>query len=503
MNSEYKHGVILSYVSIGLHMIVGLLFTPFLIRTLGTAEYGLYQLIGSFVGYLTIFDFGLSATIIRYTAKYNAMDDREGLQNFLGMHLIIYIFLSILTALVGMFIYFKIDIILGNSLTVQELSSARNMFLLLVISFSVSILGNIFTGVITGNHKFVFVRMVSIIKTFMKVLIIVVLTKVSLPGAMAITLVDAVVTVLVVVINATYAFGKLKVKFSIRYWDMELFKETAMFSFFNLLQVIMGQMYWKVDQLILGMVTTTTTVAIYSVAMQINDLFLQFTSSITSVLLPKATEMEVGNSSGEKFTDFMIFTGRIILIIYSCMTIGLYTYGKNFISLWAGIDFVEAWTVAMIIILASAIPRIQAPANDILKAKKKHGMLTSMYAGMAVANVVLSIILIKHFGIVGAAIGTAIPLILGNTVYANFYYSKYAEINITRYFKELLNKLWAVIIIGFIFSKVINIIHIYGWLGFFIKGSMFTIVYILLTWIIGLTKNEKNMAKKLFKINRG
>ncbi|HBL06286.1 MAG TPA: polysaccharide biosynthesis protein, partial [Clostridium sp.] len=155
MNSEYKHGVILSYVSIGLHMIVGLLFTPFLIRTLGTAEYGLYQLIGSFVGYLTIFDFGLSATIIRYTAKYNAMDDREGLQNFLGMHLIIYIFLSILTALVGMFIYFKIDIILGNSLTVQELSSARNMFLLLVISFSVSILGYIFTGVIKGNITFV------------------------------------------------------------------------------------------------------------------------------------------------------------------------------------------------------------------------------------------------------------------------------------------------------------------------------------------------------------
>ena len=68
--NERKVGAILSYFVIVLNMVIGLIYTPYLTRMLGQAEYGLYSLIGSIISYLTVLDFGLGNAIIIYTTKY-------------------------------------------------------------------------------------------------------------------------------------------------------------------------------------------------------------------------------------------------------------------------------------------------------------------------------------------------------------------------------------------------------------------------------------------------
>ena len=70
--NEIKLGAILSYVILGLELIVGLVYTPILTKMLGQAEYGLYSLAASIIAYLTVLDLGFGNAIIRYTAKYRA-----------------------------------------------------------------------------------------------------------------------------------------------------------------------------------------------------------------------------------------------------------------------------------------------------------------------------------------------------------------------------------------------------------------------------------------------
>mgnify|MGYP003613230898 CR=1 FL=1 len=76
--NQVKTGIILSYVIIGLSNLTGLLLTPYMLRSLGKSEYGLYSLIGAFVGYLSVLDFGLGNAIVRYVAKYRAEGDKKG-----------------------------------------------------------------------------------------------------------------------------------------------------------------------------------------------------------------------------------------------------------------------------------------------------------------------------------------------------------------------------------------------------------------------------------------
>ena len=86
--SQLKKGALLSYISIFLTNVIGLILTPFIIKNLGDAEYGLYTLIGAFIGYISVFDFGLNNTIIRFVAKYRAEKDRIGEENFLAITLL-------------------------------------------------------------------------------------------------------------------------------------------------------------------------------------------------------------------------------------------------------------------------------------------------------------------------------------------------------------------------------------------------------------------------------
>src|SRR5690606_20764077 len=106
--SQLKKGAILSYGSILLTIMVGLVLTPFMVRTLGDSEFGLYTLIGSIVGYIGLLDFGLNNTIIRFVARYRAQKDLKGEQNFLATTMLIYCFISVLVVIGGMFIYYNL-----------------------------------------------------------------------------------------------------------------------------------------------------------------------------------------------------------------------------------------------------------------------------------------------------------------------------------------------------------------------------------------------------------
>ena len=75
----------LNYVSIMLNMVVGLVYTPYMLRMLGQSEYGLYSLAASIIAYLTVLDLGFGNAIVRYTAKFEAEGKKREQQEMFGM----------------------------------------------------------------------------------------------------------------------------------------------------------------------------------------------------------------------------------------------------------------------------------------------------------------------------------------------------------------------------------------------------------------------------------
>src|SRR5699024_4421893 len=105
-----------------------------------------YMLIGAFVGYIAMLDFGLGNATVRFVSKYRAENDKNGQENFLASTFIMYAFISFIVIMIGILLYFNLDLIFGESLTKEEIETAKIMFVILVINLALTLPINSFTG---------------------------------------------------------------------------------------------------------------------------------------------------------------------------------------------------------------------------------------------------------------------------------------------------------------------------------------------------------------------
>ena len=96
-----KTGVILSYVMMIFEVMSTLLLTPFIIGTLGQAEYGVYKLSASVVAYLLLLDLGVGNAITRYIAKFRVSGDKDQSRKFLGVATVYYSVVAIVALIAG------------------------------------------------------------------------------------------------------------------------------------------------------------------------------------------------------------------------------------------------------------------------------------------------------------------------------------------------------------------------------------------------------------------
>lgn len=490
--NELKAGSVLAYIDIVINTLIGLLILPFMLSRLGQSEFGLYSLIGSFVGYLIIFDFGLCNSIVRYVAMYRERKDRQGEENFLAMCLVIYSIISLAVLVIGILLYFNLDYIFGGGLTDVEADRARILFCILIVNIVVTLPMQTFRGVMSGYEKFVFPRTVNLIRVILRVVFVIVLLNLGFKSV-AVALIDTIANLAAMLINAIYVFVRLKVRIRLHRFCKNLLTEVFSYSFFVFLAMIVDQANWRLGQVILGIMTDTMTVAVYAVAIQISMIFTNLSTAISGVFLPRATQMVVRGASGEELTGFMIKPGRIQLMLLGCAVTGFILFGKQFILLWLGPSYREAWVIGTLLMLSLTVPLIQNTGISILQAMNKHAFRAVLYFGAAVVNTAATVILVGKLGAVGPAVAAGASFIVGNVVILNLYYRHKIGLNVKRFFKETGRGIWKVILIcvpaGFLLSAIPGC----SWSMLIFQCSVFAAVYWAAMWFVGMNRYEKGM----------
>ena len=494
--SQLKKGALLNYATIVLTNVVGLVLTPFIVRQLGDSEYGLYTLIGATVGYIALLDFGLNNTVIRFVAKYKAEKDRKGEENFLATTMIIYTVIAILILITGAVVYYNLENLYENSLTPGELERAKVMFIILILNIAIVLPGGMFRGICLGYEQFVFPKMVNIGRYIIRSSTIVALLLLG-GGAIEMVIVDSLFNLIVVTVNAVFVFKTLKVRFRLHQFDFTFIKQIFSYSVWIFVFAIVSQFQWRAGQFVLGIVTDTTIVAIFAIGVLLGTYYGAFSTAISSVFLPRATKMTVGNASGEELTDMMIRIGRISFIGLLYILAGFILFGKQFVFLWVGKTYYNSWIVALIIMVAYTLPLVQGFGNSILEAKNKLAFKATIYLIFAILGTGLGVVLAKKYGSVGMIAGTVTGWLIVQNV-MNIYYYKVIKLNIPRFFRELCHKTILVFLIASGIGYLISYIPGEGWVNFITKGILFTIVYGLLVFYFGMIAYEKQLFTSAF-----
>lgn len=437
MPSQLKLGALLSYVVLGLNNLVGLLYTPYLLRMLGKSEYGMYSIVASVVAYLTILDLGFGNAIVRYTAKYRAEGKVEEQRRMFGMFFLLYCGISLVAVALGFVLAFNTDLIFEGSMTAGELSRVRVMLFLMVLNLAVTFPFSLFGSIITAYERFVFQKVVAIFRIVLNTATMIVLLHLGYK-AIALVVVTTLFNLCTLASNFVYCRAVLKIRMAFGKMDWGFLKEVSIYSFWLFLNAIMDRIYWSTGQFVLGAFVGTAAVAVFAVAIQLEHMYMCFSTAISGVFLPKVTAMVALKKSDSEVSELFIRTGRVQYCVMALVLSGFFLFGRQFIGLWAGPGYDDAYGIALLFFVPLTVPLIQNLGITILQARNQMKFRSLLYLGISLVSLALQIPLARKFGGFGCAWAIAGALVLGQIVVMNVYYQTRQKIDILGFWREIL-----------------------------------------------------------------
>ncbi|RGN49263.1 MULTISPECIES: oligosaccharide flippase family protein [unclassified Bacteroides] len=496
--NQLKTGALLSYISIILNNIIGLLYTPFMLRMMGQSEYGLYSLVASVVAYLTILDFGFGNAIIRYTAKFRAENRLKEQYEMFGMFLFLYSAIGIFTLLIGLCLYFNVDFLFERSMNMEELNKIRIMMLLMVFNIAITFPFSIFGSIITAYENFIFQKAINIVRIILNPIVMCVMLLMGY-RAIGMVVVTTLFNVLTLLINCWYCYHRLHIHVIIGRFNWTFLKEIMIYSFWIFLNAIMDRIYWSSGQFILGIYAGAKAVAIYAVAISLENIYMSFSTAISGVFLPRITSMITQKENEKSMSDLFIRTGRIQYIIMSFILIGFILFGKQFIIIWAGSDYSEAYYITLLFFVPLTIPLIQNLGITILQARNQMKFRSVSYVIIAIISLGLSVFLVRYYGGIGCALSTAFALCIGQILIMNIYYFKKVNIDIPAFWREIGKMSVVPILIGIVGYVLLNYFRIESILTLFLGIVLFSIIYLPAFWHLSMNSYERNLFLKPLK----
>ena len=500
--NQLKAGAVLSYVAIGLNNIVGLLYTPYMLRMLGQNEYGLYSLVASVVAYLTVLDLGFANAIVRYTAKFRVENKIQEQCEMFGMFFILYCGIGLIAFLIGLGLYFNVDVLFDTTMNAEDLYKIRVMMLLMVFNIAFTFPMSIWGAIITAYENFVFQKLVNIARIILNPLVMILLLSIGYK-AIAMVVVITLFNVATLCINAWYCKYQLNIKVKFARFKWGFLKEVSVYSFWMFLNAIMDRIYWSTGQFVLGMFAGAVAVAIYAVAIQLEHIFMSFSTAISGVFLPKVTAMVAKGNSEKEISDLFIRTGRIQYLIMAFILTGFILFGKQFVILWAGSGYEEAYYISLLFFIPLTVPLIQNLGITILQARNQMKFRSSLYVVIAICSLGISIPLAKLYGGVGCAVGTASALVAGQIIAMNIYYYKRIHIDIPLFWKEILKMSVAPAALGIIGWFLLQQVELNTVILLISYILVFSIIYLVVIWKVGMNTYERELfSAPLLKIYR-
>lgn len=495
--NQKRIGILVSYANLFVGMVVNVFLAPYLIYVLGDVDYSMYKVMQSFAGPLSMFHFGISTIVTRCIVRYDNSENytKEDKENTLALSYLSSIILVLFIIVAGAIMYHTIPTLYGNSYSRESVFSGQKVFFCFVGSTVFHMLTDVSSGCLIGHHKYTVSSLIQLSKTVLKPFSIILFINLNL-GMVGVAMVDLIVSAIAFLFSYIYTTGILKEVPKLHYFDKKQIMEILAFGLALLMQAFVNQINNNVDTMILGVyVEDKSIITMYSSALAIYAIYNSLISVVTNYFLPNATKLVTTNATGKELTDFVIKPGRFQAMIAVACIFGFGLCGRDFISIWIGEKYIDAYGIILMLMIPVTIPLVENAAISILDASLKRIYRSIVLAVMAVLNVIISIFLIQRIGYWGAAIGTAVSLIVGHGILMNIYYARVFNMQILRMFSSIFKGILLSGLVAALICIPIAVVVPMSMAGFLIKGFSFIIAYILILWKFGLNETERIIIK--------
>lgn len=490
-HNQIKTGAVLSYANLLIGSIIPFFYTPIMLRLLGQAEYGLYGIAQSVMGYIGLLNFGIGGTIVRYLSKYRAEGNREQEERVAGLFIKIYTVICFLILGAGFLFAANIEIY-SRSLTAGEVETLRVLVILMTLNTAFFLPFSVFSSIVLAHEQYIFSKTVGMLSGIAGPLLNLALLFCGF-GSVGLVVSSTVLNLITYGIYTIYAIRKLHIRPHFQKTAPGLLGEILKFSSFVFLASMVDLLYWSTDKLIIGWAIGSAATAVYNIGASFNGYVTSLSTAISGLLIPRLTDMAVNNAPREQFTGIFIRIGRLQFLIISFIISAFVAFGRQFIALWAGDGYEEAYFVALLTMIPVTVPLIQNAGLNILYALNRHKFRSVVYLCVAVVNVALTFWLVEGYGIIGAAAATCVAYVVGNILTMNWYYHKHIGLDIPLFWKNILKMSPVMVVMGTVWWFLLDAVRIDSWTTFFSLAILYTGLYFLLAYRFMMNQYERDI----------
>ena len=493
---ELKLGALLSYATIALNLMAGLLYTPWMVKTIGQSDYALYVLASTLIGFVAM-DFGLGSAVTKFLAQYRASGDEAGERRFLGVALKIFGAVAVAVFLALLVLYFQIDNIY-TKLTITEIERLRTVYaisgLFVVVSFPFKPL----EGVLLAGERFVFLKVLEL-ATKAATVVTVVLALVLGYGLYGVVLATAFVGILRAVVQYGYVRRRMGVRASLDSAERSVYVAVLRFGAWTTLTLVALRFTYLIAPTILGALADSGAIAVFGIANVIEGYVFMFAGALQGLFLPRGARILVKPTGrNAEIESLLIRVGRVQLLVVTLIFVGFLVLGRQFLDLWLGADYVAAYPLVLLLIapgLVSYTHEIGHTALSLLDKLQYRAGAAFLVGGVSVA---VSFILVPTQGALGSGLAIAAGNILGSILFMSLVFSRVLGIRMGRFYRDCHGRmLIPASLTAVAGTGLVRLLPASTWLSLVAHGLFVTGVYALLVWWLFMNGEERQLVRSV------
>ncbi len=480
-------GVALRSVNFVANILVAFFLSPFIIHTLGDRYYGFWVLVGTFIGYYGLLDFGLSTAVGRHIAgALGSKDDRE-IKRVYNTALPIFFGIGCVALVITFIIVLLSPLILSDP---QEIPLFRAVILILGVNMAFDFLSRVFVGTLDAQMNFHIISLVDMATLFVRSLLIV-LALIAGYKILALAWITFLTSSVAKVVYFYYAKKKLPaLRLEKKCFNRDIAAKLFSYSFFMMISQVANKLRFYIDSFVIASFLSLSAVTHYSIASTLINYFTELLGTVMSVFNPHFSRQEAAKTHGE-IKATLYFAIRISVAISSFIGFGMVAWGRPFIERWMGEDYLDAYPCLIVLVLGVLSYLWQMPAHYYLYATSKHQIYAILNLIEGIANACLSLVLVRYYGILGVALGTFFTIVVSNimlfpivfTRVTSFFYIEYMK-NLTLYIAK------CGVSLGVPFAITSFLISA-DYLHLIVVALLSALSYTLSTWVVLLSKTDR------------
>lgn len=494
--SEIKVGAVISYLTIVINIILGLVYTPWTLKVIGSSDYGLYTLTTSLIA-IFLLDFGMSAAVGRYISNYRALGRQDDIDSFVGLSVKFYAILCAVLAVIMTVVFFMLDK-LYTGLTPIELSKLRYVFLINAFFIVVSFPVNICNGILTAYEKFIWQKSADIINKIGTVIITIAVLLMG-GGLYALVFINGLLNFITFIAKVVIIRKVTPVKISFRKGNTSI-RDIFSFSAWTTVNSISQQITNNLAPSILGMTSNTLSITIYGFARTIEGYVYNITEAINGLFMPAVSRLIAKEDDAHSVLPLMIKVGRLNHSVITLLLIGFIIMGQKFVDLWVGTEYSTLYPCILFLIIPYYLSASQQIANTsvIVHNKVKYTSLINIIVSSIC--LVISYLVSITYGVVGMCavicVGSCIKSLVVNIVY-----KKVLKIDVITFFRRchisFLPGTAAALLISYFLVRVLDTqLHLpVTWMIFFAECLLIGVVFFLCMWFLTWNDYEKSLIR--------